>query len=107
MEIIITWQVALFAIIVYFITRYLYDVFMKMATGCRNPFNPLYTYRDYPIWAKAYNRGVDALSKAVNKVVADSKIETDRLLQEMDVEMKKILQIIDQYEAEQAKKPKL
>lgn len=105
MEIIITWEIALFIVIVYFATRYLYDAFMKMATGCRDPFNPLYSYRDYPVWKKGYNRGVSALSKEVNRIVADSSAENLRILQEMESELNKMSRAIDQYEDTLAKKP--
>ncbi|MEN5057147.1 hypothetical protein [Sphingobacterium kitahiroshimense] len=98
MEIIISWEIALVIVMAYFVTKYLYDVFMKMATGCQDPFNPLFSYRDYPTWKKGYNRGVSTLSKAVNKIIADSCAENIRILQEMESDLNKISQAIDEYE---------
>lgn len=98
MEIIISWETTLFIVIAYFVIRYLYDVFMKMATGCRDPFNPLFSYRDYPTWKKGYNRGVSTLSKTINKIIADSCAENIRILQEMESDLNKMSQTINQYE---------
>ncbi|MCI0915529.1 hypothetical protein, partial [Pseudomonas putida] len=62
---------ALFILAIYFATRYLYDTLLKIAAGCHNPFNPMYCYRDYPTWAKGYNRGRSEMLKAVKKIIAE------------------------------------
>jgi len=84
MEISITWEVALFLIIAYFTTRYLYETFMKMATGCRDPFNPLYSYKDYPVWKKGYNRGRVELAKEMRKMIAKLQTKHERLVKYLE-----------------------
>lgn len=44
-------------------------------TGCQDPFNPLYSYRDYPTWRKGYNRGRRDIIKTVRKMLADANKE--------------------------------
>jgi len=85
MEIIITWQMALFILAVYFATRYLYDTLLKIVAGCHNPFNPMYCYRDYPTWAKGYNRGRSEMLKAVKKIIAEVTAEQVRIMKKYNI----------------------
>lgn len=82
MQIIISWQMIVFIFAFYFITKYLYDSFRKLMAGCRDPFNPLYGYRDYPIWAKGYNRGRSDLLKSVKKIMADFQAGNKEIIKE-------------------------
>lgn len=82
MQIIISWQMIVFIFAFYFITKYLYDSAKKLMAGCQNPFNPLYSYRDYPIWAKGYHRGRNDLFKSVKKIMADFQAGNKEILKE-------------------------
>jgi hypothetical protein len=70
---------ALFIIAVYFAAKYLYNTLLKMAAGCRDPFNPLYSYRDYPAWEKGYRRGRRDVLKVVDREIALVIAELDRI----------------------------
>ncbi|MGJ1261101.1 hypothetical protein [Sphingobacterium spiritivorum] len=85
MEIIITWQTALFILAVYFATKYLYDTLLKIAAGCHDPFNPFYSYRDYPTWAKGYNRGRSEMLKAVMKIIAEVEAKQVRKMKKYNI----------------------
>lgn len=82
MQIIISGQMIIFIFAFYFITKYLYDSLKKLMAGCHDPFNPLYSYRDYPIWAKGYNRGRGDLLKSVRKIMADFQAGNKEILKE-------------------------
>lgn len=67
MEIIIAWDVALFLVFLYFTIKYLNQTLFKIVTDCHAPFNPLYSYKDYPTWEKGYNKGRSDTLKDVKK----------------------------------------
>lgn len=81
MEIIITWDVALFLIALYFATKYLYQTLFKIVTGCQDPFNPLYSYKDYPTWEKGYNKGRSDTLKYMNKTLEEIRSELEGIIQ--------------------------
>ena len=87
MHIIITWEVALLAIATYFVAKYLFDTFLKLVTRCRDPFNPLYSYHDYPAWNKGYNRGRQQVVKFVKKMLAESTARLEEQAKKLERSM--------------------
>ncbi|WP_185210764.1 hypothetical protein [Sphingobacterium mizutaii] len=108
MEIIITWDVALFLIVLYFATKYLYQTLFKIVTGCHDPFNPLYSYKDYPTWEKGYNTGRSDALKAVRKILEETRSELANIMKKYAVSSEDNNSLPeDNPEAEPAKKPTL
>lgn len=81
MQIIITWHMIIFIFAFYFITKYLSASLKKLMTGCQDPFNPLYSYRDYPTWRQGYNRGRRDIIKKVSKMLADFQSTNNEILE--------------------------
>lgn len=71
MYFIISWQEVLLFLALYFLLKYVNATALKFMAGCSNPFNPLYSYQDYPAWRKGYRRGWLDLDKRVKKIIAD------------------------------------
>ena len=84
MHIIITWEIALLIIVAYFVTKYLFDTFLKLVAGCRDPFNPLYGYHDYPAWTKGYNRGRQQILKIVRNMLTEANAELEAYTKKLE-----------------------
>ncbi|MCT1531361.1 hypothetical protein M3B46_10165 [Sphingobacterium daejeonense] len=106
-EIIITWDVALFLVFLYFAIKYLYQNLFKIVTGCHDPFNPLYNYKDYPTWEKGYNKGRSDTLKDVNKTLAEIRCELEEIIQKYSDSSADNGEVQKNPEAEPAKKPTL
>lgn len=77
---------------------------MKMATGCRDPFNPLYSYRDYPVWKRGYNRGRSEIIKAVKKIIDDLQVKSGQIVKNLESQQSSHI-AEDLPKAEPAKEP--
>jgi hypothetical protein len=66
----------------YFLFRYLHQTFLKFAVGCEKPFDPFYSYRDYPTWDKAYAKGHNDAVKQMKEVAEGLKEVASNLSQD-------------------------